>query len=90
MFVIRSTRAQGANVEVVEKGRTLYKPIRGMGFCESEQLTDDIKIQEKMGYVLVSVKGEASPTAVTAEIPEVEKEETEYGFHGFSFRCWAG
>ena len=51
MFKIRSLRARGTTVEVRMGGKTLYKQIVGMGVCDSENLTDDIKSQAKLGFV---------------------------------------
>ncbi|MCG8433068.1 MAG: hypothetical protein MJA83_03425 [Gammaproteobacteria bacterium] len=55
MFLVRSTRAQGAFVEILHKGRKVQQRIVGMGSVISDGLTADINTHRDLGWVTVTL-----------------------------------
>ena len=60
MFIVRSTRAQGAAVEVLRKGKKLVQRISGMGSTTSDGYTADLKLQEDFKWITMTKIGKQS------------------------------
>lgn len=76
MWLVRSLRSNGVQIEVVQGGQTVHKRIGGKGATTTDVLTEDIKTQESMNLVSCTLIGEKKDAPQPAPQPAPDDTES--------------